>query len=89
MNTINDRFLLLLGKCNVVELSKAGATDYVRWINIKRGRARIGADEIEIMGKQFPQYAYWLTTGEIAPEIGQTSPAYDEANQKLDSQHVG
>lgn len=86
--TINDRFLLLIERCNIVELSKAGTTDYARWMNIKRGRARVGAEEIEILGNFFPQYRYWLISGEVMPEAGQTSPAYDEANEKLDEPNL-
>jgi hypothetical protein len=37
----------------------------------------------------YPQYRWWLTTGEVMPEIGQTSPEYDEANRNLTSQDVG
>lgn len=70
------------------KLSEVGG-DYDRWKNISRGIIRIGADELEILEKAFPNYALWLISGKVAPEIGQTSPAYDEANQKLDSQHVG
>lgn len=88
-DSINDRFQLLLSMCNVVELSQAGTTSYVRWMNIKRGRARVGADEIEIIGQFFPRYRYWLISGEVMPESGQTSPAYDEANQKLEEPNVG
>lgn len=43
-------------------------------------------EEIEAAVKLYPQYALWIASGEIAPEIGQTSPAYDEVNSKLDSQ---
>ncbi|MCQ2044863.1 DNA-binding protein [Pseudomonas kunmingensis] len=52
-------------------------------MNIKRGRARVGADEIEILGKLYPSYRWWLLTGEVMPENRQTSPAYDEANRNL------
>ncbi|KIV74919.1 hypothetical protein SZ55_0276 [Pseudomonas sp. FeS53a] len=27
-----------------------------------------------------PEYALWLVSGKIAPECGQTSPEYDQAN---------
>jgi|TARA_X000001388_G_scaffold4076_2_gene2834 hypothetical protein len=87
--SITDRALLLIGKSNLSELTRAGETDYNRWVSIKRGKARVGADEVEILGKVFPQYRWWLTTGEVMPEVGQTSPDYDEANSKLPTHHAG
>ncbi|MEB4808385.1 DNA-binding protein, partial [Pseudomonas aeruginosa] len=45
--------------------------------------------EIEAVIQIFPQYALWLVTGNIAPESGQTSPEYDEANQNLSSPNAG
>jgi len=87
--TITDRALLLIGQSNLSDLTRAGTTDYNRWVSIKRGRARVGADEVEILGVAYPQYRWWLTTGEVMPEIGQTSPEYDEANRNLTSQNAG
>lgn len=87
--TISDRALLLIGMSGLNDLAKAGSTDYPRWVNIKRGRARVGADEIEILGNVFPKYRWWLMTGEVMPEVGQTSPEYDEANSNLSNHEAG
>ena len=87
--SITDRSILLIGKSNLSELTRAGETDYNRWVSIKRGKARVGADEVEILGRVFPQYRWWLTTGEVMPEVGQTSPEYEEANSKLPSPSAG
>lgn len=87
--SITDRALLLIGRSNLSALTRAGATDYNRWVSIKRGKARVGAEEIEILGSVYPAYRWWLTTGEVMPEIGQTSPDYDEANRNLTSQSAG
>lgn len=86
---LSDRALQLINSASLVELSKAGDTDYPRWVNIKRGRARIGADEIEILAKLYPSYRWWLLTGDVTPENGQTSPEYDEANRNLADQNAG
>jgi hypothetical protein len=86
---ISNRASLLLESASLKELAEAGSTDYVRWQNIKRGRARIGADEIEIIGRVFPAYRWWLITGEVMPEKNQTSPEYDEANRSLNNQSAG
>lgn len=34
---LSDRALQLINAASLVELSKAGETDYPRWVNIKRG----------------------------------------------------
>lgn len=86
---LSDRGLQLLEMASIKDLAESGTTDYVRWQNIKRGKARIGADEIEVLGKSFPRYRWWLITGEVMPDIGQTSPDYDEANRNLTNPNVG
>ncbi|SFD12323.1 hypothetical protein SAMN05216577_11755 [Pseudomonas citronellolis] len=78
--SITERALRLISQSNLSELTRAGDTDYNRWVSIKRGRARVGADEVEILGKVYPHYRWWLSTGEVLPEVGQTSPDHDQAN---------
>lgn len=86
---ISDRGLRLLDMASMKALVEIGGTEYVRWQNIKRGKARIGANEIEILGRAFPQYRWWLMTGDVIPVQGQTSPDYDEANRNLSSPNAG
>lgn len=49
----------------------------------------MGVAEAELLAKQFPRYALWLISGEIAPDVGQTSPEYDEANRNLSNHDAG
>lgn len=84
-----NRALQLLDQTSLKELAEVNSKDYVRWQSIKRGRARIGAEELEQLGKIYPQYRWWLMTGEVMPEVGQTSPEYNEANRNLSSQNAG
>lgn len=79
----------MLELASLKELAESGSTDYVRWQNIKRGKARIGANEVEILGRVFPQYRWWLMTGEVMPESNQTSPGYDEAKRSVTGQGAG
>ncbi|NWD68217.1 DNA-binding protein [Pseudomonas gingeri] len=65
---ITERAALLLAKASLGALAEAGAVPYVRWQNVKRGRARMGIEEIEILGKVFPAYRWWLLTGTREPE---------------------
>ncbi|MEB5444447.1 DNA-binding protein, partial [Pseudomonas aeruginosa] len=72
-----------------VWFEKQTGIDRYRWGNVRNGKARITDAEIEAVIQIFPQYALWLVTGNIAPESGQTSPEYDEANQNLSSPNAG
>lgn len=84
-----DRALQLLSSTSLKELAPVGSKDYVRWQNIKRGKARLGPEEIEQLGKMYVHYRWWLMTGETMPAQGQTSPEYDEANRNLPNQSAG
>ncbi|OHC28344.1 MAG: DNA-binding protein [Pseudomonadales bacterium RIFCSPHIGHO2_02_FULL_60_43] len=84
-----DRVLKLLATTSLKDLAEVNSKEYVRWQSIKRGKARISAEEIEQLGKVYPSYRWWLLTGEVMPDKGQTSPEYDEANRNLNSQNAG
>lgn len=86
---MHDRVLKLLDKTSLKELAEVNSKEYVRWQSVKRGRARISTEEIEQLAKLYPGYRWWLITGEVMPEVGQTSPEYDEVNRNLPSQSAG
>lgn len=87
---IRDRLISLFnGKRTSVWFERETGIDRYRWGNIRSGKARLSDAEIDAVVKLFPQYALWLASGEIAPESGQTSPDYDEANRKLSSPNAG
>ncbi|WP_225610225.1 DNA-binding protein [Pseudomonas sp. PDM19] len=87
---IKDRLITLFDKERTsVWFEKETGIDRYRWGNVRNGKARITDAEIEAVIQIFPQYALWLVTGNIAPESGQTSPAYDEANKNLSNPNAG
>lgn len=86
---VSDRALLLLEATSLKELAEVNSKEYVRWQNIKRGKARIGAEEIEALANLYKNYRWWLITGEVMPDKGQTSPEYDQANRNLQTQSAG
>ncbi|WP_132607921.1 DNA-binding protein, partial [Pseudomonas aeruginosa] len=88
MDKIKDRAILLVRIAGPKRLSQAGDTNHERWKNISKGAIRMSTEEISVLIDLYPQYALWLASGKIAPEIGQTSPEYDEANSKLVSQNA-
>lgn len=86
---MHDRVLQLLDRTSLKELAEVNSKEYVRWQSVKRGRARISTEEIEQLAKLYPNYQWWLITGEVMPDKDQTSPEYDEANRNLSSQSAG
>lgn len=34
----------------------------------------MGTEELAVLVRLYPHYAFWLISGETAPEAGQTSP---------------
>ncbi|PHR67260.1 MAG: DNA-binding protein [Alcanivorax sp.] len=87
---IRDRLISLFNKerTTVWFEDQTGIGRY-RWQNIKSGKARLTEAEIEAVMELFPGYRWWLMTGEVMPEAGQTSPEYDEANKNLKEQGQG
>lgn len=89
MEDIKDRAVLLIRMAGPKALSLLGDTNHERWKNISKGAIRMGTDEIAVLVKMYPQYALWLASGNTAPEVGQTSPEYDETHSSLPSQNAG
>ncbi|EPB1511473.1 cytochrome c-type heme lyase [Pseudomonas aeruginosa] len=76
-------------KLTAKKLEDLSGIDREKWYALRKGGRRANEDDIESMVAIHPEYALWLVSGQIAPEAGQTSPEYDEANRKLLNQHVG
>jgi len=52
-----------------------------RWASVKSGHAEMRAKEIQALSVIWPEYAYWLATGEELPEAGQISPMTKKAHE--------
>lgn len=79
----------MLNKAVLKDLAEPGTPEYVRWQNVKRGRARMTTEEIESLATLYPHYRWWLISGNVMPDFGQTSPEYDEAHKNLINQNAG
>lgn len=84
-----ERAIALIYKTGLDELVRQSDISYVRWKNLRHRKARMSTEEVEALVKIYPKYALWLASGETAPDCGQTSPEYDEANRNLTSQNAG
>ena len=56
------------------DLAEKIGVRYTRINNVMNGRGNIKSEEIELIGKAFPNFKYWLVFGEELPEAGQISP---------------
>lgn len=87
---MDERIRTLIDKAGLDALAKNTDITGTRWRTVRYDkRTRISTNEVQELVKLFPNYALWLTTGQIAVEAGQTSPGYDEANEKLTAPNVG
>ncbi|MDH4870589.1 DNA-binding protein [Pseudomonas sp. BN515] len=81
---IKDRLISLFNRQRTTTwFEKQTGIDRYRWQNVRNGKARLSDAEIEAIVLLFPQYAYWLVTGNVAPEIGQVSPDYEASQTQV------
>jgi hypothetical protein len=76
-------------KLTAKKLEELSGIDREKWYALRKGGRRANEDDITSMVSIHPEYALWLVSGQIAPESGQTSPAYDEAQRNLPDQNAG
>lgn len=90
---IKERVITILkaSQMRLPELEEKTGISRYTWNNLKNpARNReIKAEEIEAVAKVFPQYRWWMLTGEVMPDKGQISPEYEEANRNLSNQSAG
>lgn len=90
MESIDDRVRTLIDKTGMDDLVKNTEISGTRWRTVRYDkRTRISTQEVAELTRIYPQYALWLASGTTAPECGQTSPDYDEANTNLSNQNAG
>ena len=73
------RARLLIDKAGFEQLIRESDIGLVRWQTVRYKNIRMSTQELEVLVRFYPQYAFWLASGKIAPEVGQTSPEYDAA----------
>ena len=53
------------------------------WANVENGLQKANEEHIKAIIEKWPEYAYWLATGETLPEAGQISPEIEKTRQNL------
>lgn len=67
-------------------LSQKTGIGYTRWTNALQRKAKLRHEEIEAIGKAWPEYMLWLAYGVEQPETGQVSPMTKTALSELRTQ---
>lgn len=57
------------------------------WANIELGKQQPNGEHIEAIAKKWPEFAYWLVTGETDEAHGHTSPILER--MRADLKRVG
>lgn len=84
MESIQERARSLIKRAGVDAVAKNSEIPHSRWLSVTYKNVRMSTNELEVLKNMFPSYALWLIAGTTEPSCGQTSPEYDEANEKLD-----
>ena len=84
MQNIRDRIIILLDFMGLSnhKLEKKTGIPRTTWGNLRNRRGRANEDQIMAIVNLWPEYAYWLTTGQTILEAGQISPEIEEARQR-------
>jgi len=56
--------------------------DRYKWGNIRGRKQKVNEDYLEALNQAFPQFSYWIMTGQTIPEAGQISPEMDKARSE-------
>ncbi|MDV3439683.1 MULTISPECIES: hypothetical protein [Pseudomonadaceae] len=81
MESIQERAIALIYKTGLDYLVRESEINYSRWKNLRHRKVRMSTEELEVLVRLYPHYGLWLATGKVAPEVGQTSPAHDDAHE--------
>lgn len=78
MSNIAERVRTLASIIGMDRLVRETPIGSNRWRTVLYNKdIRVSTVEVEELCKLFPAYRWWLITGEIAPEMGQSSPEHD------------
>ena len=80
---IIDRLILIIDYEGITRpaLEKRTGIKVKRWSNVLNRAAKPYAEEIEVISSLWPEYTYWLASGNELPEAGQISPMTKEAHE--------
>ncbi len=91
--TITDRIIELID-CSTDPQRKFSEFEEITgikrqtWQNVANKRQKANEDLLEVIGRIWPQYAYWLMTGNTDEKNGHTSPVLERIARDLKSELI-
>jgi hypothetical protein len=76
--------LLKLESLSRRELADMTFTKQDRWNNVLKRNSKLYQEDMETLYKLFPEYKYWLATGDEMLEAGQISPMTKKSQESKD-----
>jgi hypothetical protein len=77
---IDDRLRAVISTTGTTseDLAEKTGIKYSRWTTVRKKGGRSRGEDIEAICKLFPEYALWISTGNVCIEAGQISPELKE-----------
>ncbi len=81
MTMMRDRIIELFDTLELTskKMEELTGIDRYKWGNIRGRKQKVNEDYLEALNEHFPQFSYWIMTGQTIPEAGQISPGMEKA----------
>ena len=56
--------------------------DRYKWGNIRERKQKVNEDYLEALNQVFPQFSFWIMTGQTIPDAEQISPEMERARKE-------
>jgi len=67
---------------SAADLERASGISRYKWSGLFNDRQRANEDHLEAVAKLWPEFAYWVMTGQIQPEAGNINPEIEVARKE-------
>jgi len=84
MTMIRDRVIELFDTLELTSkrMEELTGIDRYKWGNIRGRKQKVNEDYLEALNKTFPQFSFWIMTGQTIPEAGQISPEIEKTRSE-------
>ena len=78
---IRDRIIEIFDVLDLTSkrMEELTGIDRYKWGNIRGRKQKVNEDYLEALNQAFPQFSYWIMTGQTIPKAGQISPEMEKA----------
>lgn len=84
-----ERIRALVKYLSPAVVAKKTGLDRRRWGTVAHNlKVKVRIEDMDALLDAFPEYELWIWKGDVEPAKGQISPAYAEADLKLEGQNA-